>query len=236
MSRNALPTKPPSRGRILPMSGTERTYTDFTFGTRTGVDNNNCYGYAIDRFRETGNVKLQPGNVAKLGGDVDLSSCRNVMDRTKADLVGRAYPEKAEKACRPGYHKVMAFLAKDTDYHWYRQHRNALVRLSDKLRSIAALARALGVKPKQIYSPTSRPKPGDTVLVRDAGLWSHKQGLATGPLLKDSCDKAIKDPRAACRTYPNGLDYKDYCGAMCVRGITRQTRNTSANSRSRNVG
>lgn len=234
MNRNVLPTKPP-KGKFLPISGTERAYTDFTFGTPTGVGNNNCYGYAIDRFREVGEVKLQPGNVAGLGGNIDLTTCKSVVDRAMADLKDRAYTEKPERACRPGYHKVMAFLAKNNDYHWYRQHKNALVRLSEQMRSVAALARALGVKPKQIYSPTPRPRVGDTVMVKNSGLWSHKQGLATGPLLKDACGRAIRDPRKACRRYSETLDYKDYCGSMCVRNVTRQTRDRSANLRRKNL-
>ncbi len=45
--------------------------------------------------------------------------------------------------------------------------------------------------------------------------WSHKMGWATGPLLTDSCGKAIKDPRKACKNY--SFNYKNYCSSMCVR-------------------
>lgn len=236
-NRNVLPTKPPPKGKALPIAGSERTYTDLTYGTRAGVNNNNCFAYAFDRFREVGNLKLQPGDIAGVGGDIDLSTCKSVMDRSMADMrkIDGGYLEKPERACKPGFHKVMAFLAKDNDYHWYRQHKSALVRLSEELRTVAAMARALGVNPKQIYSPTSKPKAGDTVLVKNAGLWSHKQGLATGPLLKDACGKAIRDPRKACRRYSDTLDYTQYCGSICVKDVTRQTRDRSANRRTKNI-
>ena len=52
-------------------------------------------------------------------------------------------------------------------------------------------------------------------LVIPVNLFSHKQGWATGPLLKDSCGKLIKDPRKACRRY--GYNYSKYCSSFCVK-------------------
>lgn len=204
-------------GRRLPLSGSEETFTDLVYGTRRGKDNNNCYGYAIDEYRNSGATKLQPGNVSRSPGEMSLGSCASLRRRTLADLKGRAYAVDPARACRPGHYKVMAFLAPGNDYHWYKQHKDALVRLPGRLRDLAALARALDVRPSQLVSASPSPRAGDLVLVKDAGLWSHKQGFATGPLLKDSCGKAITDPRTACRTYPGGLDYRDFCGAFCVK-------------------
>lgn len=212
-----LPNSPSSRPtRRLPLSGSEDTYTDLIYGTARGKGNNNCYGYAIDHYRNSGNHKLQPGNVSKSPGDLNLGSCAALRLRTLADLKGRAYAVDGDKPCRAGHYKIMAFLSKDNDYHWYKQHKDALVRLSKKMRDLAALSRALHVNPKQLQSPSSSPKPGDLVLVRNAGLWSHKQGLATGPLLRDACGKVITDPRKACKDYGR-LNYTDYCGSFCVQ-------------------
>lgn len=203
-------------GGRLPLSGSEDTYTDLVYGTRRGKGNNNCYGYAIDRYRNSGSNKLQPGNVSKSPGELNLGSCAALRLRSMADLKGRAYEVDADKPCRAGHYKIMAFLSKDNDYHWYKQHKDALVRLSHKMRDLAALSRVLGVAPRQLQSPSPNPKPGDLVLVRNAGVWSHKQGLATGPLLRDACGKVITDPRRACKNYGR-LNYTDYCGAFCVK-------------------
>ena len=91
------------------------------------------------------------------------------------------------------------------------------------------MAAALGVRETTIYSPRLPPRAGDMVIVRDARLWSHKRGFATGPLLHDSCGKPIADPRTACRSYPDkdgGLDYSQFCGAMCVK--SRRTPRAAA--------
>lgn len=215
---NALPTRPPpARGRSkLPVSGSEVPYTTLTYGTPWGVGNNNCYAYALGRYAREGGTKLQPGNVARVGGEVDLTRCDSVVQRALRDLRGAGYAAPADAPCRKGYYKTMAFLAKGNDYHWYKQHRDALVSLPRRVPSVARLAAALGVDRAQVYA-ASPPEPGDTVLVKDANIWSHKQGLATGPLLKDSCGKVIDDPRTACRTYTKKLDYTSFCGAVCVR-------------------
>ena len=57
---------------------------------------------------------------------------------------------------------------------------------------------------------------GSLLLARGANLYSHKRGLATGPLLEDSCGRHIKDPDLACRDYGD-LKYTKSCGGICVR-------------------
>lgn len=221
LGRNTNSNALPSRGAnasvaSLPLSGSEITYTDLTYGSPRGVGNNNCYAYAIDKYTNSGNRKLQPGNISQSPGKLDLGSCAGLKARALADLKDRAYVADPDKPCQAGYYKIMSFLDKDNDYHWYKQHKDALVRLTPKMRDLAALARAMGVKPSQVHSPTASPKAGDLVLVKDAKVWSHKQGHATGPLLKDACGKAIRDPRKACRDYGR-LNYREYCGALCVK-------------------
>jgi hypothetical protein len=220
-NRNSvLPTRAPPAGPRLPLSGSEETFTNATYGSRKGKGNNNCYSWAIDDYTNTGAHKLQPGNLSRANGELDLGSCDAVVSRAVADLTARkkGYFQRDPAApCKNGYYKIMAFLAKDNDFHWYKQHRDALVTWPRGVRTVGELAARLGVDASQVYTPTHAPKPGDRVLIKNAGLWSHKQGFATGPLLKDACGQAISDPRAACRTYSKELDYKDFCGAMCVR-------------------
>ncbi len=221
------PTRAPPIAARLPVSGSEHVYSDAVFGSAKGKGNNNCYAWAIDAYRNSGSKKLQPGNSSKLGGQLDLTSCAALRARALADLKGKGYVVDADQPCRRGYYKIMGFLDPGTDHHWYKQHRHALVKLSDRLRTVAAVARAMGVPPKQVYAATSSPKEGDVVLVRDAKVWSHKQGFATGPLLKDGCDRAIADPRRACRSYGE-LDYTKYCGALCVR--SRRAKHVQQNA------
>lgn len=206
----------------LPVSGSEEPFTDLTYGTPRGRGNNNCYAYAIDSYRNAGASKLQPGNLSlRNGAAMNLSSCDAITTRAMADLKNRGYAAPPESACKKGYYKVMAFLAPGNDYHWYRQHKDALVRLTTEVPTVAALARSMGVPSSRIYAPSARPRVGDVVLVKDAKLWSHKQGHATGPLLKDACGKAIRDPRVACKKYTEELNYTQFCGAMCVKNRHR---------------
>ena len=206
----------------LPVSGSEQPFTDLVYGTPRGKGNNNCYAWAIDDYRNGGNRKLQPGNLSgKAGQNMDLGSCQAITSRAMADLKDRGYAASADTPCKRGFYKVMAFLAPGNDYHWYKQHKDAVVRLSAEVPTIAALAKAMGVRPADVYSPSSSPGPGDVVLVKNAKVWSHKQGHATGPLLRDACGRSIRDPRKACRTYSPDLDYTTYCGSMCVKAKSR---------------
>lgn len=49
-----------------------------------------------------------------------------------------------------------------------------------------------------------------------SGVWSHKRGWSTPPLLRDAKGKIIWDPIVAKRNYP-GLNYKKYCSSFCVK-------------------
>jgi hypothetical protein len=204
----------------LPMSGSETTFDNHAFGTPMGKGNNNCYAWAIDDYRTQGGVKLQPGNMARANRGLDLHSCKDLQRRALADLGGRAYEAIPEQPCRRGHYKIMGFLDPGNDYHWYRQHRDSLLRASTKLRNTAQLARALGVGVDQVHAATKTPRKGDLMLVEDTGVWSHKRGFATAPILKDACGKIIKDPRTACRDYGD-LNYTEFCGALCVRSARR---------------
>ena len=57
-------------------------------------------------------------------------------------------------------------------------------------------------------SPTPAPRAGDLVFVRNANVFSHKQGLATGPLLRDKSGRVIVPME--CDTVQN------FCGGMAV--------------------
>lgn len=204
----------------LPLSGSEETFTDAVYGTEKGVKNNNCYAYALGRYANSGGVKLQPGNLSGAGRArpaLDLGSCRDLQRRVLQDSRARGvYAAPADAPCRAGFYKVMAFLDANNDYHWYKQHRDLLVSAPRDGATPSNVARNLDVPAGSVQAPAARLRRGDRVLVRGAGLWSHKQGFATGPLLKDACGAPIRDPRSACRDYGT-YNYRTFCGAFCVR-------------------
>ena len=200
----------------LPTSGSEAVFTDQVYGTPTGKRNNNCYAWALDEYRNSGGIKLQPGNLSQQTTHMSSTSCAFLKDRAMDDNRPRGIKAVAAMArCPKGFYKIMAFIAKGKDYHWYKQHNDVVYRVQkgDTLRSIAL---EFGVPMSSITSATKRPRVGDLAYIRDARVFSHKQGFATGPLLRDASGRVIPDPRIANRNY-GFFDYKRFCGAMCVR-------------------
>ena len=216
------PRRTTSRGK-LPLSGSEETYTNTKYGSQRGIKNNNCYAWAIGHYANRGGVKLQPGDLAHLGGNMSLTSCKDLKKRALQDSHAPGqkamYSTTPQKVCQRGYYKVMAFLDPTTDYHWYRQHKDVMYRVKAG-NTLTSISTKLGVPPRQVVGASQRLHPGSQVLVKNAGVWSHKQGFATGPLLDDACGKTISDPRKACRDY-GPYDYDTFCGAYCVRGNVR---------------
>jgi hypothetical protein len=195
------------------------TYTDLVYGSPQGIRNNNCYAWAIGHFRDSGNNKLQPGDLSPSRQGVaesrqgvaespmSLESCGSLHRRARADLGPDARTLGPKGACPEGWHAARAFLDPGRDYHWYRHHKDVLVRTN---RRPTSLANRLGLSRSAVTGS------GSLLLARGANLYSHKRGLATGPLLEDSCGRLIKDPERACRDYGD-LKYTKSCGGMCVR-------------------
>lgn len=209
----------PSKSPKLPLSGSEPLFSELEYGAPRGKDNNNCYAYAIGSYRVGGNYKLQPGNLSSQSSNMNASSCRFLNDRALDDNRRRGIYKLRDggSRCRRGFYKIMSFIDKDKDYHWYVQNGSLLYRvLPGETR--ATIAKKFGVPVRNIVSPMRTLSGGDMVYVRDAGVFSHKQGLATGPLLVDAAHKVITDPRRANRNYGD-LNYRRACGAFCIRDI-----------------
>ena len=192
------------------------TYTDLVYGSPEGVRNNNCYAWASGHCRTAGNNKLQPGDLSPSAASespMDLRSCGSLQRRARADLGPDAKTLGPSGSCPEGWHAARAFLDPGKDYHWYRHHKDVLLRVPRK-NGVAArptsLANRLGLSRSAVTGS------GSLFLARGADLYSHKRGLATGPLLEDSCGRLIKDPDRACRDYGD-LKYTKSCGGMCVR-------------------
>lgn len=212
--------------RKLPVSGSEPLFSDLVYGTPRGKMNNNCYAWAIDAYRGSGGVKLQPGDLSRQTTDLDASSCAFLRNRAMDDNKGRGiYAVQPSAKCRKGFYKIMTFIDKDNDYHWYKQNGSLLYRVSPG-DTPGSIARELSVPASAVVSATPDPRPGDLVFVRNAGVFSHKQGFATGPLLRDASKRIIADPRAANRDYGD-YNYRTFCGAMCIRNTRPSTLTTA---------
>ena len=181
-------------------------------------------------YRDDGGVKLQPGDLSRSWRrqNEDLSTCAGLRGRALADMRGRGYAGKgyavdADKTCKRGYYKIMGFIDPGTDHHWYRQHGDVLMRSSGRPTAVLNMAKNIGIGANKVLAGTNAPGRGDLVLADDAGLWSHKRGFATAPILRDACGKLIRDPRTACRNYGD-LNYTEFCGAFCVQPRSRSAR------------
>lgn len=202
----------------LSLSGAEEPFTNYVYGSeKWGKRNNNCYGFALDWFKASENRKLQPGELSKtLKPYDDLTSPKVLKERTISDLGTKkngGYVSSPCVKCKKNYYKIMAFVDPGNDYHWYRQMGDVLIE-SDGQKNANSLAKNIGVNKTQLNSPTNKPAKGDPILIKAAGLWSHKRGLSELTVL-DASGKFIKDPRDANRKYEN-LNYSTYVGTFCV--------------------
>lgn len=199
----------------LPLSGSEEPFTNYVYGSeKWGKRNNNCYAFAIDWLKASEKRKLQPGELSKtLTPYDDLTNPKILKERVVADLGNGGYVSSPCVKCKKNYYKIMAFVDKGNDYHWYRQMGDVLIE-SDGQKNVNSLAKNIGVNKTQLNSPSNKPAKGDPILIKAAGLWSHKRGLSELTVL-DASGKFIKDPRDANRKYEN-LNYSTYVGTFCV--------------------
>jgi hypothetical protein len=213
-----------------------------------GRHHDNCYDYAFGLNDIRAVNKNVPGNISgnKAWG-LTFQTCDGIAKRVLEDYKGLAYKCKsANQPCAPGYYKVMNFVAKEGDFHWYKE-TNAIRYKTRPGDTVSGLAKFFRVKPSVIraalpkatkpksnsngrISNTQKNLPLLNMLVRQGNgpvppgkviqfpvkLWSHKQGFATGPVIVDASGKTIKDPRRADRSYP-GLNYSVFCSAYCVK-------------------
>ena len=206
----------------LPLSGSERKFTNKRWGTATGIGNNNCYAYAVGDYEAYRWQKSIPGDRSGLSNrNHNYTHCTGLPKRVISDNPGKIYQVKANEKCKKGYYKVMMFVCpgrptnyiRQGDFHFYVQHGVVEYRVKpgDTQESVAKFFKVplSRVKRAGKFAPNKR-------IVFRANVFSHKRGWATGPLLTDASGKSIKDPRKADRNYP-GLNYERYCSSFCVK-------------------
>lgn len=203
----------------LPTTGSEPLFTEKFYGTPTGIASYNCYAYALNRHKGVVGHKLQPGELVQQSSNHVSTSCpflnRRVMDDNRRRGIQMIDPNKR---CPAGTYKIMAVQSTNQpDFHFFRQNGNMIYRMrpGDTLKTVA---RDFKVPLSAIASPVPKPAPGDLVFVKDTGMWSHKRGLSTGPLLRDARRRPITDPRKSNFNYGD-LNYNRFCGAMCIRAL-----------------
>ena len=127
---------------------------------------------------------------------------------------------------KPGFYKIMMVVAPSNkygnltgDFHFYKQHGEVAYKMKEG-DTYLSVSKKFGVPYSRILKAADKKKakPGRRLRFK-ANIFSHKQGWATGPLVKDACGKVIRDPRKSCRNY--GYNYSKYCCSFCVknRGI-----------------
>ena len=216
--------KKPKTKKKLPISGSEPIFNTRPWGKYVG--SNNCYAYAMGDFRKFRLEKSIPGVAARMGyPTTDFTHCGNLGKRVVSDNPAKVKlmgPKQKGKKCPPGYYKVMMFISPPSrvthgDFHFYKQHSwvRYVSKLGDSIESIrkffeiprSRIIRALGDKKLVRGTP----------LLFKANVWSHKRGWGTTALLKDSCNKTIKNPKRACKNY-GSVNYSKHCSTFCVKG------------------
>ena len=152
------------RVKALPLSGSERTFSWDPWG-RAGVNHDNCYDYAFGSYSAKRTSKSVPGNRSGIGSNgLTFTTCDGIVKRVLSDNPGSVYQINPSARPKPGYYKVMCFVAPSNDFgnstgdfHWYVQ--NQAVRY--KIRpgdTVSKLARFFRVKPAVILEATRRYK------------------------------------------------------------------------------
>jgi len=192
---------------VLQLTGAEAIFD--TRPWSTAVDSDNCYDYAIGDFERDRTTKSTPGNRAGFSSvGQQFKTCGDLRKRILADNPGRVYWVRPDTTCRKGFYKIMNFVAKQGDFHFYKQIRAVKyqVRAGDTRASIAKFLRV----------PIAKVPALKKTIIVPVNLWAHKQGWGAPPLITDAKGRTIVDPRKASRNYP-GLTYSTFCGAYCVK-------------------
>lgn len=202
-----------------PVSGGESIFKYEPWGTK-GIHANNCYDYAIGDYRSFRPVKSTPGDRAGMKPITGkLRTCAGLRKRVLADNPGNVYACNANTPCKRGFYKIMMFVAPTNDigeptgdFHFYKQHHfiKYKCKAGDTVKSLAKFFEV----PESVIRKSGTVSPGRILNIRTMA-WSHKLGWGTGPLLVDSNNRIIKDPRTAGKDYQ--FNYTDFCSAFCVR-------------------
>jgi hypothetical protein len=107
---------------LLPLSGSEPTYTNRLWGRTVGIGNNNCYAYAVGDYEKMRLQKSVPGERAGIRNlSHTYTHCKGLPQRVIADNPKKVYMAKATEKCKPNHYKVMMFVAPGNTRNYFRQ-------------------------------------------------------------------------------------------------------------------
>ncbi len=227
-------------GGTLPTSGGEQVFRLAPWD-KSGRTVDNCYAYAMGDHSRWRDNKSIPGDRSGMSAIFrDYRTCGDLAKRVVSDNPKKVRVVHPNQKCLNNYYKVMMFVAPTSnngngnqttgDFHFYKQH-SLLEHKVEPGDTYASIARKYGttvtaVKAGRVRNgPSYRtsefnhgryPPVGKTLRFR-VNLFSHKQGWATGPLLRDAAGRLIRDPRKANRNYPGSMNYSLFCSAFCVK-------------------
>jgi len=134
-------------------------YTWAPWGTN-GVVHDNCYDYAFGSYSARRTSKSVPGNRSGISSNgLTFRTCAGIAKRVLADNPGNVYRMRSASAKpRPGFYKVMCFVAPSNDFgnstgdfHWYKE----ISAIRYKIRpgdTVMGLAKFFKVTPKAILT------------------------------------------------------------------------------------
>ena len=227
-------SKPKPKPKGLPLSGSEIPFAYDPWRSK-GIRSNNCYAYAVNDYETFRRSKSVPGERSgKTWPFHSYTHCNGLSKRVMSDNPRKVYKVKAYSKCKPGFYKIMMVVAPSNkygnvtgDFHFYKQHGMAEHTMREG-QTFKQVAEKFGVPYSRILKAADGKKAKKGLKLKfKVNLWSHKMGWATGPLLRDSNKKLIKDPRVAGRKY--GYNYSKYCCSMCVKNHGVDVGNTNAN-------
>lgn len=181
---------------------------------------NNCYAYAIGDFRKSRAMKSIPGWWAGIRTNHPFTYCKGIKDLVLADGGKNIKVINPKARCQAGWHKVVLVTSPQGDFHWARLNKS--VRYFIKSRdTLGGIAKFFGVSQKVIKDALRRRGlkglVPHKVISFKAEVWSHKRGWATPPLLTGSDGKPLRGLRAHKQLNYPGMNYKNFCGAYCVK-------------------
>ena len=144
--------------RGLPLSGAERSFSWDPWGSK-GVTHDNCYDYAFGSFSNNRIAKSVPGDRSGMKANgLTFTTCTGIVQRVLSDNPGSVYRMSPGARCKPGFYKVMCFVAPSNDFgnstgdfHWYVQNNAVRYRIRSG-DTVPALAKFFRVRPATIVA------------------------------------------------------------------------------------
>ena len=107
------------------LSGSEPSRTTY-YNSAPPLIRNNCMAYAFQERGKVDGYKQQPGDKSGFRGNVNLKNCTDIRRLILRDYPGLYAQNNPKIPCKKGFSKIMAFIAPNRDFHFYRMDNNGL--------------------------------------------------------------------------------------------------------------